>query len=223
MIRMRSHLPPRFTAQWRIPILAALIATVLLVLAGDAAGQRVNSHTQGLVVGAHFEGSSLVVEDSDRSNGGGGGALVGWAFGNGLGAFVQYDRTNVDVRNQPDVGGSWMISHFDIGARYHFANPARTAVPYVQAAYTLNRVTIEEIAVVSPTPTDELDLNGSAFTVGGGVMLHVVPAFAFEFGLLFGFGSFGDAEFDGEPVENLPKIDLQSSRFNLGMVWWPLS
>jgi hypothetical protein len=201
---------------------AFVAAAVLLVSAGEATGQRVKSRTQGLVLGAHLEGSSLVVEDSDRSNGGGGGAIVGWALGNGLGAFVQFDRTNVDVRNQPDVGGSWTISHLDIGARYHFANPARTAVPYVQAAYTLNRVTIEEIAVVSPTPTDELDLTGDALTVGGGVMLHVMPAFAFEFGLLFGFGSFNEAEFDGEPVENLPKIDLQSSRFNLGVVWWPL-
>jgi hypothetical protein len=203
-----------------LPASSALVVAVAVLLA-PAGLHAQSSKTVGLVLGGHLEGASMVVEDSDRSNGGGGGVLVGWAFENGLGVFAQLDASNVDVRNQPDVEGSWRIAHLDLGARYHFRRPTRTVVPYLQAAYTFQDVRVSEIAVVSPTATDELDLSGNGFTGGGGVMLHVTPSLAFEFGLLFTWGDLDEVEFEGESVSVGP-FDLQSSRLNLGIAWWPL-
>jgi hypothetical protein len=200
-------------------LLVGSTAAFTLFTAGDVRAQ--SSKTQGLVLGGHLEGASMVVEDSDRSNGGGGGFLVGWAFENGLGLFAQLDASNVDVRNQPDVSGSWRIAHLDLGTRYHFRRPDRTVVPYLQAAFTFQDVRVSDIAIVSPTPTDELDLTGTGLTGGGGVMLHVTPSVAFEFGLLFSWGTLDEAVLDGETIADFGEFDLQSSRLNLGLAWWP--
>lgn len=201
-------------------LLSLVLFALPLFTPGAAVAQ--SSKTQGLVLGGHLEGGSMVVEDSDRSNGGGGGLVAGWVFGSGLGVFAQLDASNIDVRNQPDVAGSWRIAHLDLGARYHFKRPSRTVVPYLQAAFSFQDVRVSEIAIVSPTPTDELDLTGTAFTGGGGVMLHVTPSFAFDFQLLFSWGTLDGGEFDGEPLPDFGEFDIQSSRLNLGVAWWPV-
>lgn len=215
-----SVTPP--TSRFSTSLVALLtgMATFWLITPAGVGAQ--SSRTQGLVIGGHLEGASMVVEGSDRSNGGGGGLLAGWAFTNGLGLFAQLDASNVDVRNQPDVEGSWRLAHLDLGARYHFRRPERTVVPYLQAAFSFRDVRVTDIAIVSPTATDELDLTGTAFTGGGGVMLHVTPSVAFEFGLLFSWGKLDEAKLDGETVDGFGEFDLQSSRLNVGLAWWPV-
>jgi len=84
------------------PVSLRHFAGVGLALLGLLVGTELaaqSSRTSGLVVGAHLEAASVVIGDADRSNGGGGGLLVGWAFNNGLGVFTQLDASNVDVRN----------------------------------------------------------------------------------------------------------------------------
>ena len=209
---------PRARTRVRAGGVLGVLAFALACVPAPVSAQ--SSRTQGLFVGGHFEGASLVVEDSDRSNGGGGGLLVGYALENGIGVFAQLDGSNVDVRNQPDVQGKWTIAHLDLGLRYHFANPERSAVPYLQAAVSARDVRVKEVAVVSPTPTDEVDASGFGVTVGGGVLLHPAPSFAFEIGLLFGWGKLSKAELDGVAVPEF-EADVQSSRLNMGVIWWP--
>ena len=200
----------------RLSVAAGLALLVTLPQLAEA--QRVSSKTSGLLLGAHIEGASLKVEDAERSNGGGGGAIVGWVFGNGLGVFAQFDRSNVDVRNQPGVDGSWGISQFDAGLRYYFKRPQSTVVPYVQAAGTFRDVRVEEI---EGSPGSVVDVTGLGFTGGAGVDLHITPSVAFEFALLFTFGSLEDAELDGTPLPDFEAVSAQSSRFNIGLTWWP--
>ena len=180
----------------RLLSLAAGVA-LLVTLPQFAEAQRVSSKTGGLLLGAHIEGASHKVQDDARSNGGGGGAIAGLVFGNGLGVFAQFDRSNVDVRNQPGVDGNWGISHFDACLRYYFKRPQSTVVPFIQGSGTFRDVRVEDI---ESSPGSVVDVTGLGFTAGGGVDLHITPSVAFEFALLFTFGSLDDAEVDGTPV-----------------------
>jgi len=128
----------------------------------------------------------------------------------------------VDVRNQPGVEGSWTIAQLDLGLRYHFANPDKTVVPYLQFAGSARDVTVTDVAITGPDPVDEVDASGFGLTFGGGVMLHPTESVAFEFGLLFGFGELDEATIDGVVVPEFTALDVQSTRLNLGLVWWPL-
>lgn len=207
------------------PVSLRHFAGVGLALLGLLVGTELaaqSSRTSGLVVGAHLEAASVVIGDADRSNGGGGGLLVGWAFNNGLGVFTQLDASNVDVRNQPGVEGSWTIAQLDLGLRYHFSNPEKTVVPYLQIAGSARDVTVTEIAIIGPDTNDQVDASGFGLTFGGGVMLHPTESVAFEFGLLFGWGELDEATVDGVNVPEFTALDIQSTRLNLGLVWWPL-
>ena len=210
---------PRRHGRRAVP-LAILAGAVLLLAAPHAAeAQRVSSKTSGLFLGAHIEGASLKVEDSERSNGGGGGVVAGWVFGNGLGVFAQFDESNVDVRNQPGTEGTWGITQFDAGLRYYFKRPASTVVPYVQGSGTFRDVRVKDIP---DSPGTVLDVTGVGFTAGGGVDLHVTPSVAFEFALLFTFGTLDEAEVDGTALPDFEGVSAQSSRLNLGLTWWPV-
>jgi hypothetical protein len=211
---LRARAARRRTFLLAMGAAAALVAT----LPFHASAQRGSSKTRGLFVGAHLEGASLKVEDSDRSNGGGGGVVAGWVFGNGIGVFTQFDRSNVDVRNQPDTEGTWSITQFDAGLRYYFKRPQSTVVPYLQGSGTYRDVKVEELP---GSPGSVIDVSGTGFTAGAGVDLHITPSVAFEFALLFTSGSLKDAELDGAPIDGFESVSAQSSRFNLGLTWWP--
>ncbi len=189
----------------RRPILALLFA-----LAAQ------NSRAHGFVIGGHVQASSIVIEDSDRSNGGGGGIMLGYGMSNGLAVFGQYDIANVDVRNQPQTEGSWTHAHVDLGFRYHFQRPAKSVVPWVATAWT-----VTDLALTNPLADDEIELMGSAVSVGGGVMLYPTEHFAFDIGLLFAWGSYDEAKLDGVDATISEALSSQSTRLNMGVAWWP--
>lgn len=192
---------------------APIVAAATLLAATTVQAQE--STTRGFVIGGHLGGASLTVEGSDRSNGGGGGIVVGYGLNRSFTLFVQLDGSSVDVRNQEAVGGQWSIAHADFGVRYHFANSLRSWVPYLQGAFTGRAVRVTEL------PADqEVEFSGGAFTLGGGVMLYPSQTFAFDLGLLFSGGEFTDVTV-GQTTQGGLDLDASSSRFNLGIVWWP--
>lgn len=95
-------------------------------------------------------------------------------------------------------------------------------VPYLQIAGSAGDVTVTEIAIIGPDTNDQVDASGFGLTFGGGVMLHPTESVAFEFGLLFGWGELDEATVDGVNVPEFTALDIQSTRLNLGLVWWPL-
>jgi hypothetical protein len=195
------------------------VATAATLLTTGAA-QAQESTTRGFVIGAHLGGASLTVEDSDRSNGGGGGIVVGYGLNRSFTLFVQLDGSSVDVRNQEDVEGSWGIAHADFGVRYHFANSLRSWVPYLQGAFTARAVRVTDLPPGSLFSDQEVEFSGGAFTLGGGIMLYPSQTFAFDLGLLFSGGEFTDVTV-GQTTQGGLDLDASSSRFNLGIVWWP--
>jgi hypothetical protein len=204
----------------RLPTaLTTLLAAAVLALAPSHTDAQVNSRSTGFMLGGHVAGSSISVDGSDRSAGPGGGATVAYGFGSGLGVFGQMDYSKVDVRNQPDAPGKWGIWHWDLGARYHFGGPAENIRPFVQAAVSLLNVTVKEVGDVGGVTIDQIDFGGYSGSVGGGVQLHVVPAFAFEVSTLLGWGNLTDAKVDGVSASGLD-FSLQAARLNMGAVVW---
>lgn len=199
-------------------VLGAFVLSAIVLSASPLRAQE--STTRGFVLGAHLGGASLAVEGSDRSNGGGGGLFVGYGLNRSFTLFLQLDGSSVDVRNQPDVEGSWSIGHADLGVRYHFANSLRSWVPYLQAAFTGRAVQVKDLPPGSVFQDSEIEFSGGAFTLGGGIMLYPSQTFAFDLGLLFSGGEFSDITV-GQTTQGGLDIDASSSRFNLGIVWWP--
>jgi hypothetical protein len=140
---------------------------------------------------------------------------------NGLAVFGQYDIANVDVRNQPQTEGSWTHAHVDLGFRYHFQRPAKSVVPWVATAWSVRDVTVTDLALTNPLADDEIELMGSAVSVGGGVMLYPTEHFAFDIGLLFAWGSYDEAKLDGVDATISEALSSQSTRLNMGVAWWP--
>ncbi len=189
------------------------------LLARPASSQE--STTRGLLLGAHLGGASLTVENSDRGNGGGGGITIGYGLNRRFTIFVQIDGSSVDVRNQLNVEGTWAIAHADLGVRFNFANSLRRWVPYLQGALTGRAVSVTDVPATNPISNGEdITFSGSAFTFGGGVMLYPTQTLAVDFGLLFSGGEFTEINFGNNTVSGLD-IDAQSSRFGIGVSWWP--
>lgn len=178
------------------------------------------STTRGFVIGAHLGGSSLKVEDGDRNNAGGGGIIVGYGVNRTITIFGQLDGASFDVNIDSDTDGTWTMGHGDLGVRFHFANSLRSFVPYLQAAFSTRIVSVTDIAASSPFAGQDVSFTGGAFTFGGGLMLYVKESIAFDLGLLFSGGTFSDVTVGNATFTGFD-ADAQSSRFNIGAVWWP--
>lgn len=176
------------------------------------------STTRGFNVGLHLSGASLRVEDADRSNAGGGGLILGYGFNPTVELFLQLDGAEFDVEDA-EVTGIWTMGHADLGVRFHFADSLRRWVPYLQAALSGRVVGVDEAEVLGQPETD-VELLGGAFTVGGGIMLYFNQTLAADLQLLWSGGRFTEVSTGNVTVSGLD-VDAQSSRFNIGISWWP--
>ena len=204
-------LRPTITASW-------LGLTLAAFLAGGAALQAQESTTRGFNVGLHLSGASLTVEDGDRNDAGGAGIIIGYGFNRIIELFLQLDAAEFDV-DDAEVEGQWGMGHADLGVRFHFANSLRRWVPYLQAALSGRVVGVED-AVVDGTPETDVGFYGGAFSLGGGIMFYFSQTFAADVQLIWSGGEFTDIEVNGVTVGGFD-IEAQSTRFNLGISWWP--
>ncbi len=197
----------------------ALFTTAIATsMAWSTAVAAQESTTRGFVVGAHFGGASLEVEDGERREAGGGGLIFGYGLNRNFQIFLQLDGSEFDVQNT-DVDGTWTMGHVDLGLRYHFANSLRSWVPYVQGAFTARGVGVDN-AVVQGNPATDVGFFGGAFTVGGGIMFYFNETLAADLQLLLSGGQFTEIKVNNVTVNGL-EVDAQSSRLNIGVAWWP--
>ena len=205
----------------RLGTTALAMATALVILPGaDAAAQ--SSTTRGFLVGAHLGAATFQPENGSRSNAGGAGILIGYGVNRSLTLFFQADGAAFDVDTQDDdLTGTWSMAHADLGVRYHFANSLRRWVPYLQGSFTARAVNLTDIPDGSVFAGEEVQFTGGALTLGGGVMLYTSRSFAVDLGLLFGGGKFTDVTVGNTTQTGLVDIDARTTRFNLGISWWP--
>ena len=192
---------------------------LLAALAASAPLRAQESTTRGFNVGVHISGQSLTPEDGDRSNAGGGGIILGYGFNRNFQIFLQFDGGQFDVQNAA-VEGDWTLAHGDLGVRYHFANSLRSWVPYIQAALTGRAVNVTNGSINQVTQSEDITLSGSAITIGGGILFYFNESFAADLQLAFSGGRFTDIKVGNVTRNNLER-DAQSTRFNIGVSWWP--
>jgi hypothetical protein len=170
------------------------------------------------MVAAHLQGASLTVQDDDPDSGGGLGARVGYGFDRHVMGSFEVDGVVFDVAN-PDFGGYWSMVHADLGARYNFANSLRRWVPFLEAAFGVRGVSVDD-ATVGGESVGRLNFSGGAFSLGGGISFFVKEKLAVETLTKWSSGTFQQIEVRNVTVNNLD-IDAKSFRFKLGLAWWP--
>jgi len=201
----------------RILGLALSLSLLSLVAAQSAEAQA--STTRGFNVGIHLTGASLVVEDGDRSNAGGAGLWIGYGFNRTVEIFAQADAAQFDV-NDASVEGTWTLAHGDLGVRFHFANSLRSWVPYLQAAVSGRVVEVQDGIFNDVAQTETISLVGGGLTLGGGIVFYFNESLGMDLQLLWTGGTFTDLEVGNTTFGGLD-IDAQSTRFNVGLSWWP--
>jgi len=203
----------------RMPSRAVPLALITASLMAAPAGAQ-ESTTRGFNAGLHVSGASLQVENGDRSNAGGAGIILGYGFNRTLELFLQLDGAEFDVANT-DVDGTWTMGHADLGVRFHFANSLRSWVPYLQAALSGRAVSVSNPVINQVTQHQDVSITGGALSLGGGVMFYFNESLALDLQLAWSGGNFTQVHVGGTTVTLNNPIDAQSSRFNVGISWWP--
>jgi opacity protein-like surface antigen len=208
--------------------LTACAVACLVALTGQSASAQstsaapLRSATNKFFFGVALNGSAIQsddITDSDVESGGGLEMQLGYAFTPKFALFLDGTGANMS----PDVGDSYGLGHFDIGARWQFSNPSRALVPFVDVALT-GRAAVQQDVMLSDefgnSETGDLSVSGAGFTFGGGLNYHVSPRFALTTGLRWTVGEFSQVKFNNVSVDGL-EVDATTTRFNLGFVWYP--
>lgn len=204
---------------------AHVLHAVVLFLAGTlaftpSAIAQGKSGTSGIFLGASLNGSAIKADDlnEDAESGGGLTLQLGYGFTKNFALFLEGTGSSMQTE-----GSSWGLGHFDIGARYHFANPSRSVVPFLEAAFT-GRAGVEDDAILiddlGNPYTGNLEISGTGFTFGGGLLFFLNQSVALNTGLKWTMGEFSTVKFGNVSVDGL-EADATSARLNLGLTWFP--
>lgn len=197
---------------------AALVLTLasllwLLLFTGPLAGQTagaVRSNPSGFVLGGHLNGTALDGDDFDEMESGGGlGLLLGYGFNRMVTVYLGVDAASMDA---PDMDDAYTFGQGDLGVRLHFGGPSRASVFYLDGAFTTWLARYDILG-------SDMDVTGTGLTLGGGLEYFFSPGFALDVGLKFTAGNFDEVRFEGDS-ESMD-LDARSTRFNLGVVWYP--
>lgn len=202
----------------------ALAAAVLIAgtASAQATGGTARSSTSKLFLGAALSGASIKFEgdNSETQTGGGISLQLGYGFTPKFALFVEAAGGPIEPESAGDE--QWTLGHFDIGARYHFANPARKLTPYLEAALSGRAITATDVDFdddPSTAPSD-VTFSGAGFSFGGGLLYFFNPKWAFNGGLKWTTGEFDTIKVDNVSVSGL-EADATSARVNLGITWFP--
>jgi hypothetical protein len=233
----------RFYSSVRFHALAAsLFAALLLAPAAYAQDAAAVGSVQGFSLNLSLGGGALEADESgfedeaDEVYGGGGLALgIAYGFNETAELFLDLGAYALDVDEDGGFGGSDFdvtggMAHFDLGARFYFANADAKVRPFALFAFS-GRSFATELGDTEFDVTITQTLLGGAATYGGGLRYFFRPGWAFSAQLTTSFGEFTDAEteaegsdlpigFDTEDIEDL-HADATSARLQLGIAWYP--
>ena len=196
---------------------ALTLAALGLWAVGPAAAQE--STTRGFNIGLHLSAASVTFEDQDRNDAGGAGLSLGYGFNRRFTLFAQLDAAEFDEQATGNVEGDLVMGHAELGVRFYFANSLSKWVPYLQGALG-GRVVSVQNPVVGGTGRNEVSYSGSALTLGGGLGYYLSRSWALDVQLLWTGGEFTTLTVDNASVSGF-EVDANSTRFNVGVNWWP--
>ncbi len=177
------------------------------------------STTRGLNLGFYLEAASLSVEGSEGEGGGGAGFRVGYGLNRIFSLYFEADGVSVKSSNSTTFQGTWTLGHADVGTRIHFANSLRSWVPYLDLAVGARGASVKDVEV-NGQPGGDVNISGGSFSVGGGLSAYLKETLALDVGLKFSSGEFNEIRIGALSLNNLD-IDAKSTRFRVGLVWWP--
>ena len=196
---------------------AFFLLGLLAVSTTPLAGQK--STTRGLNLGAHLQAAALSVQEEDGDGGGGGGIRVGYGLNRIVTLYIEADGVSVTSESSDEFQGTWALAHADLGVRFHFANTLRSWVPYLEVALGARAASVKDVESNGQTVGD-ITFNGGSFSFGGGIYAYFTQTFALDVGLKFSDGTFNEVDLGAVSLNNLD-IDATSTRFKVGIVWWP--
>ena len=187
-------------------------AVGLVFAASSSVAHAQNALTQGLSLGLDLSYSSVKFDGEgveDDMTGLGAGLRVGYGFGRMIQPYISWSSAKSELEEfDADLGS------LDIGTRVNFPLAGRAWMPFADVAYSIRTATVD-------TEPDELELDGSAFILGGGVQYFLNSAWSLDGGLQYQIGGFDEGESGAS--SNDVDIDANTLRLNLGFSWRPMA
>ena len=180
----------------------------------SSVAQAQNVLTQGFSLGLDVSYVNQKLEDESGS-GIGGGLRLGYGFGKTFQPYINLSTSKIDVD-----GGDYGLGHFDIGTRINLPRANSRLVPYADLAISVRAIGAD-IENDPDLGSGEFEATGTGFTLGGGVQYFMNSKWAFDGGLQYTIGKYGDAQWDGQDIAGFPDVDGNALRLNVGFSWFP--
>ena len=215
MDRFRSHAVSML-------VVFATLSSGTAAAAQEPASTIPRANTEKLMLSLALGGTSI---DSDefgegRQNGGGFSAQLGWGFTSKFTLLV--DASGAVMNDEKD--DQFVLVHGDLLGRFHFVNPTRAWVPFIEGGISARVAGQDDIEVVGPdeqTQIVDLELSGGGITFGGGLRYHVAPTVALGASLRFTIGEFSTVKFNNVSLDGF-ELDATSTRLMFGVTWQPM-
>jgi len=188
--------------------------------AAPAAAAPIRSNTEKLMLSLAIGGTSINSDDfeNESESGGGFSMQLGWGFTRLFTLLV--DASGSVLGDDDD---EFVLVHGDLLGRFHFANPQRQWVPFVEGGISARVAGQDDITIVDENGSQEVDLeiSGGGFTFGGGIQYHVAPAWALGAGIRWTVGEFSEVKINNVSVDGF-ELDATSTRLMFGVTWRPM-
>jgi outer membrane protein W len=167
---------------------------------------------KGFHFGVALNGSSIMIDDedlgeSDTENGGGLSLTLGYNLTQKWGALISLSGAAISSSD-----GDYTLGHADLAARYSFAAPRRSFVPYLEAGLT-------GIGVVASD--EDVELSGGGVTGAAGFNYFFNRHIAFDLNLRYTWGELTTVKFGNTSISNSDGVGVRTARFNLGIAVFP--
>jgi hypothetical protein len=205
-----------------VRLASGLVASVVLVFASPSYAQK--SNTSGFMANIRLNSVSVTRPNGpddqfDAEAGGGAGVRLGWGFSRNFTILVGLDAAKIDFK-EGEADGDYSAGHFDIAVQYHFANPERKLVPYIEAGLT-GLALASELEGAGGGSAGEFTQGGSGGTLGAGLNYFMTRSTALHLSLNFAAVEFENVEIGGTAVADSGG-DAASVRLNFGVTFYPM-
>ncbi len=180
---------------------------IIIVVAGftihTASAQYSN---KGWSIRPHFSGVAWTLDDLDIESGGGFGLGVTYGYSELIAPYLEFHGATLEAAE----GGTYVLAHFDLGARFTFGQ-RQNPLKFTANAALSGRAAEWDAAGLT------VEASGANLTLGAGVEYHLSRQIGLDFNLQTMFGSISEAKIGGVAFD----VDepATSVRANIGIVW----
>jgi len=186
------------------------ILTLLVVVVAFAGTASAPYSTRGFGLRPHFLGAAWSLDDfeTDTQAGGGFGVNLAYGFSEVVAAYLEFSGAEIE----PDEGDPYVLGHVDLGAIFTVGAPTSKVKGNFMVALNGRVFELDQ-------PGANVEGSGGGLTAGGGVLYFVSHKVALDANLLWTFGEISEIKVNGLTWNT--NLDATSTRFNLGIAWFP--